>query len=135
MTDFRDPTWLIERAWSSLNLGELQRVIELTIAHLERIQPVPSDGRGEVGLDARREALKACCAELRHAAGMADAEARRATHCEVVRRHIAGQPDDWGEAFARALDEYRRAASVQLQASLAIPADAVAGSKAAGANS
>ncbi len=129
MTDFRDPTWLIERAWSSLSLDALQRVIELTISRLQRIEPVPSESHGEIDLDARAEALKACCAELRHAAGMADAEARRATHCELVRRHIAGQPDGWGEAFARALDDYRRAASEELQRSLAIPAAAAVGSR------
>jgi hypothetical protein len=129
MTEFRDPTWLIERAWSSLSLDALQRVIELTISRLQRIEPVPGESQGDIDLDARGEALKACCAELRHAAGMADAEAHRATHCELVRRHIAGQPEVWGEAFARALDEYRRAASEELQGSLAIPAVAAVGSR------
>ena len=126
MTDFRNPTWLVERAWSSFSLDALQRLIELTISQLERIEPVPVATTGNIELDARAEALKACCAELRHASGMPSAEERRATHCELVRRHIAEQPDGWGEAFNLALDEYRRAASSALQTSLVAPQRAAA---------
>lgn len=124
MTEFRNPTWLVERAWSSHSLTALQRLIELTISHLKRIAPVPTEGGA--ALDARAEALEACCAELRHASAMADSEAARASHCELVRQHIAKQPVGWGEAFAQALVEYRRAASVALQTSLSTPARAAA---------
>jgi len=114
MTEYRDPTWLVERAWSSFSLANLQKMIELTIAELQRLEP-PAISNATAPLDARAEALKACIAELRHAAGMADAEARRATHCEVVAHYIAEQPAGWGEAFTLALDHYRRAASAALQ--------------------
>jgi hypothetical protein len=119
MTEFRNPTWLIERAWSSHSLAALHRVIDLTIADLERIEPVPVGRHGDFVLDARAEALKGCCAELRHACAMAEAEAQRATHCDLVARHISEHQDGWGEAFAQSLEEYRRAASVALQVSLA----------------
>jgi hypothetical protein len=126
MTEFHNPTWLVERAWSSLRLPALQRVIELTISDLKRIDPVPIERCGDASLDARGEALKACCAELRHASAMIDAEADRATHCEHVRLHIAKQRDNWGEDFSLALVEYRRAASVALQASFAKSPEAAA---------
>jgi len=117
MTHYRDPSWLIERAWSSFSLVTLQQVIEGTISGLERLEPEPARAEADV-LDAKAEALKACIEELRHASGAPNAEVRRATHCELVANYIAQQPASWGEEFGLALERYRRAASSALQTSL-----------------
>jgi len=117
MTQYRDPSWLIERAWSSFSLVTLQQVIEGTISSLEQLEPEPTKAAADM-LDAKAEALKACIEELRHASGSPNAEVRRATHCELVANYIAQQPASWGEEFGIALERYRRAASSALQTSL-----------------
>jgi hypothetical protein len=127
MSQYHDPTWLVQRAWSRFRLPALQELIEATIADLELLEPLASAelGAGAARSDAHvagapvAEALRACVEELRHASGMADADTTRAAHCERVRHYIAEQPDGWGEAFSVALDKYRRAASVALEASFA----------------
>lgn len=133
MSEYQDPTWLVERAWSQYRLPTLQAMIEVAIANLERLEPGVDVVSVEAALashrtladDVRRsrdpvaEALAACIAELRHASGMPEADAQRAAHCELVRHYIAEQPNTWGETFGAALDKYRRAASAALQASFA----------------
>jgi hypothetical protein len=118
MSDYHDPTWLVERAWSLYPLSKLQKLIESAIVELERLEPPRCDDAGQNVLNPVTEALKACVAELRHASGVPDAARTRAAHCELVRQYIAADPDAWGKSFGAALDEYRHAASTALQASL-----------------
>jgi hypothetical protein len=122
---YRDPVWMVHRAWSEFRLDRLQELITLAIAELHSVTPSELLGRELSALeqsalaqsqcDPIAEALKACCEELRDASGMVDAQIERATHCETVRRYIEQQPAAWSEAFAEALDKYRRAASQALQ--------------------
>lgn len=124
MSEYHDPTWLVERAWSLFRLPALQKMIEGTIAELELLERAELAELGfasvsePVTRDPVAEALRACVEELRDASGMTDAGSRRAEHCALVRHYIAEQPHGWGDAFGVALDKYRRAASTALQASL-----------------
>ncbi len=118
MSDYHDPTWLVERAWSLYPLPKLQKLIESAILDLERLEPPRCEEASQSLLNPVAEALKACVAELRHASGVPDAARTRAAHCELVRQCIAAEPTAWGKTFGAALDQYRHAASTALQASL-----------------
>lgn len=122
---YRDPAWLVQCAWSDTRLSVLQALIKTTISALENMDSTellgrpPSDSPTLVGdPNPVKEALQACCEELRDACGMVDSEAQRAGHHARVRLHMAEQPVAWTEAFIEALDKYRRAASVALSATL-----------------
>lgn len=65
------------------------------------------------------DALSACCNELRDAAGITGARTDRIEHCQVVFDYMQQQPPTWSLAFTRALEEYRRAAAVALENTLA----------------
>lgn len=116
-TEYHDPVWLVQRAWSSHRLASMQAVIRTTIGELQALAPRDLLGKDWVSseLTARLpdpvlEALRACSEELRDASGMAGSQVARAAHCSLVRRYIAQQPAAWGRTFAAALEQYRHAA-------------------------
>lgn len=116
-----DPSWLIQRAWSVYRLPRLQELVRQTIADLGSRPPPELSNEPEAALhgaerDPVVEALRACCEELREAAGTPGAETDRARHCLAVSDYIQGQPLAWGEAFTDALGKYRRAAASALEA-------------------
>jgi len=128
---YRDPTWLVQRAWSEFRLPALQTLISATIADLQVLTPVEILGREPQRSDAPaacdtaaeatgkvpdpvKEALRACSEELREACGMTDAKAQREEHYNRVRLYMAQQPPAWSELFVEALDKYRSAASAAL---------------------
>jgi hypothetical protein len=128
---YHDPSSVIQRGWSVFRLPRLQELIRLTIADLQSL-PQPPLLPGESGLqhdwegasatlvcDPVAEALRACCEELREASAMEGAEADRASHCQAVRGHIEQLPRAWSDAFSKALDGYRRAATQALEQALA----------------
>ncbi len=122
MTEYHDPAWVVQRAWSVYRLPALQELINRTIAELELLAPSELLGRElssfeESPCNPVAEALKACSEELRDACGMADSHEQRALHCGLVRSYMTQQPVAWQEAFVEALDKYRRAASQALLAS------------------
>jgi hypothetical protein len=125
MSEYHDPTWLVQRAWSQFRLPALQHLVEVAIADLRRLEPGELLECEAYAADAHtsgnplQEALNACIEELQDACGMADAGDRRAKHCERVRDYIAQHPSAWGEAFSAALEKYRHAASSALQNSFA----------------
>lgn len=112
-----DPVWMVQRAWSVFRLARLQELIGVTIADLHAYRPSEILGRDAetgatvVDCDPVAEALRACCEELRDAAGVTGAEADRARHCDLVRSYIQAQPSVWSETFAEALEKYRSAAA------------------------
>jgi hypothetical protein len=127
---YRDPTWLVQRAWSEFRLPALQTLITATIADLQVLTPVEilggepqraedtaAEAAGKVP-DPVKEALRACCEELREACGMTDAKAQREEHYNLVRLYMAQQPPAWSERFVEALDKYRSAASAALLVTL-----------------
>jgi len=133
---YRDPAWLVQRAWSEFRLPALQTLISATIADLQVLTPVEILGRelqrsdavvpedraaGDTAAEATgkvpdpvKEALRACSEELREACGMTDAKAQREEHYNLVRLYMAQQPPAWSELFVEALDKYRSAASAAL---------------------
>jgi hypothetical protein len=119
-----DPSWLIQRAWSVFRLPRLQELITATIAEL-RFGPCPDPSLVRdpsacaVAPDPAAEALLMCCDELREASGIPGADVERAQHIAMIRRYMRDEPLDWSEAFARALDAYRRAAAQAVQRTLA----------------
>jgi hypothetical protein len=124
MLKYHDPAWTVQRAWSSFRLPALQAIVNETIAELGRLEPRQvlgrelSDQEGELESNAVAEAFKACTEELRNEAGMIDSDARRASHCQLVREYKAHQSADWSATFEEALGKYRRAAGEALQVSL-----------------
>jgi hypothetical protein len=117
---YRDPAWVVQRAWSVFPLPRLQELIRTTIVDLQSLPQPESLDREPVSAtrpecDPVAEALRACCEELRDASGMEGAEADRARHCKAVRVYIEQQPQAWSEAFTKALDGYRRAATSALE--------------------
>jgi hypothetical protein len=124
MTAYRDPAWVVRRAWSVLRLAELQALVNSTIAELHRLEPSQLLGRevyspdGDAVHDPVTEALRACSDELRDESGMVDSEAERATHRDQMRQYALGQSEGWSAAYDKALDQYRRAASRTLVATL-----------------
>jgi len=122
---YRDPAWLVQRAWSEFRLPALQALITATIADLQDLTPPEILGRelpraeDTSGVpDAVKEALRACSEELREACGMTDSKAQRAEHYNLVRLYMAQQPLAWSELFVEALDKYRSAASAALLVTL-----------------
>jgi hypothetical protein len=104
-------------------LPGLQAVIRATIGKLQELSPgdilmgdwTGSERRTRVP-DPILEALRACSEELRDASGMPGSTVARTAHCQLVRRYISQQPPAWGDTFAAALDQYRRAACTALLA-------------------
>ena len=121
---YRDPAWLVQRAWSEFRLPALQALIARTISDLEELAPVDILGRelppAEDGTapDPVKEALRACSEELREACGMTDSNAQRAEHYHLVKLYMTQQPPAWSELFVEALDKYRSAASAALLVTL-----------------
>jgi len=118
---YRDPAWLVQRAWSEFRLPALQALVATTIANLEELAPLDILGRelppaedAGTAPDAMKEALRACSAELLEACGMTDSKAQRAEHYHQVRLYMTQQPPAWSELFVEALDKYRSAASAAL---------------------
>ncbi|HKO92467.1 MAG TPA: hypothetical protein VJU61_15000 [Polyangiaceae bacterium] len=118
---YRDPAWLVQRAWSEFRLPELQALITATIADLQALTPPELLGRelppslaAGTAPDPVKEALCACGGELREACGMTDSKAQRAEHYHLVRLYMTQQPLAWSELFVEALDKYRSAASAAL---------------------
>lgn len=126
-----DPTCVVQRAWSVFRLERLQELISLTITDLQslpRPEPIATEPEGGTlhlptphlfERDPVVEALRACCDELREASGMSGAHTDRAQHCQLMCDYMQQQPPAWSLIFTRALDEYRRAAAVALEASFA----------------
>ena len=110
-----DPSWLIQRAWSTFRLPRLQELVVSTIAEL-RVEPSSTLGAevepsAAAGPDPSAEAFRACCDELREASGMPGADTVRAQHVAVVRRYMQEEPLGWSEAFGQALESYRQTAA------------------------
>jgi hypothetical protein len=124
MEKYRDPAWTVQRAWSSLRLPALQAIVNETITELGRLEPRELLGRElsnqdpQLESNAVAEAFTACSEELRNEAGMIDSDARRASHCKLVRAYKAHESADWSTTFEEALGKYRRAAGESLQVSL-----------------
>jgi hypothetical protein len=126
---YRDPAWLVQRAWSEFRLPALQALIAATIADLEQLTPPEILGRELPALedagtapDPVKEALRACSEELREACGMTDSNAHRAQHYHLVKLYMTQHPPAWSELFVEALDKYRSAASAALLVTLGVKA-------------
>jgi hypothetical protein len=133
-TKYHDPVWLVRRAWSAHRLPQLQAIVRQAIEKLQTLAPADLLGMDWVpprrntpapgpALAARvpdpiMEALRACCAELRDASGMAGSEVARAAHCDLVRLYISQQSEGWQTTFSAALDKYRHVACSTLLRSL-----------------
>jgi hypothetical protein len=120
-TEYHDPVWLVQRAWSAYRLPGLQAVVRTTIGELQALDPGDVLGgiwdRSDPGArrpDPVMEALRACSEELRDASGMAGSHVARAAHCTLVRRYTSQQPAAWGKTFTAALERYRHAACAAL---------------------
>ena len=121
-TEYHDPVWLVQRAWSAYRLPGLQAVVRTTIVELQALDPVNVLDGGVVDCsdpEVRRpdpvlEALRACSEELRDASGMAGSHVARAAHCTLVRRYTSQQPAAWGKTFTAALERYRHVACAAL---------------------
>lgn len=126
-TEYHDPAWLVQRAWSVYRLPRLQAMIRAIIGELQAIAPgdVLDKDESRPALAPRlpdpvREALRACSEELRDACGIAGSRMARAAHCSLVRGYICQQPAGWEQAFGAALDKYRHVACAALQAAFTL---------------
>ncbi len=125
---YRDPVWLIDRAWSRLRLSPLQILVGKVIADLSRdlLESERSHFDLEVGVrDPDVDALEACRAELREACAMQGADAELERYSGVIRGYASARPAAWRTAFEAAFDQYRRAASHALSRALSTPAAGV----------
>jgi len=118
-----DPAFLMQQAWSAYPLPRLHELTRVAIAELRAVVPRDLLGRELSSLELSdcspvAEALEACCCELREESGMPRAQSDRKGHGQRVRRYIEQQPAGWYETFAEALEKYRTAAAVALQAVL-----------------
>jgi hypothetical protein len=115
-----DPVSVLQRAWCELRLAKLQRLVTETITLLNAVDPERLLGRKleEIETTLRgnpiTDALEACRAELREECGMLHSSAQRASHGELVRRHMADSPK-WAAAFREALEKYRGLAGKMLE--------------------
>ena len=124
-TEYHDPAWLVQRAWSAYRLPRLQAMVRTIIGELQAIAPGDVLGADESRPaltpclpDPVSEALRACSEELRDACAIAGSQVARAAHCSLVRGYISEQPASWEQAFGAALDKYRHAACAALQAAI-----------------
>ena len=120
---YEDPTRMVQRAWSTIRLHQLQRLVAVAIDELYQVTPAVLMGREvapAIGVaDPLHAALEACCAELRDACGMAGARTERQRQYGVIRSLYDAQPLAWASLFAEALDNYRCIASKTLHSSFA----------------
>lgn len=117
----RDPAGVLQRAWSTYRLAQVQAVVHETIAELNGIDAERLLGRGPSDSEVPfagtpvTEALKACTAELCDECGMPGSPVSRANHCDAVRQTMAHQPAAWAAAFYEALGKYRALACDRLE--------------------
>ena len=119
MTRYRAPAAVVMNAWSVFRLAKLQALVNATIAELNELDPRQVLGRelstveADFPRDPVGEALSACSEELRRESGMA-------ASCEETVVHTADQTAAWAATFDEALDQYRRAATQRLEASIEV---------------
>ena len=105
-----------------MRLDRIRVVIDQTIDTLRRLPPRELLGRELSSAELKshgnpiREALEACCDELRDECGTSQSAQRRSAHTDLVRKYLVDQPyPHWAETYQDALDRYRRAAGVALR--------------------
>ena len=111
---------ILRSAWDTFRLDAIRGVVQQTIGDLEELtagqvvgrEPSRSELAAETG--SLRAALDACCDELREGCGLPTSPGRSV---QVQSMRVADA--DWSESFSHALEAYRSAACVGLDASLA----------------
>lgn len=115
MSNPRHPAAILRGAWSTTRLPLIRNVIDETLVALNALDPREVLGRELSGAEGSpgdcpvREALAACCDELRLEGGVAMLRDREAFADLPAERAPA-----WGVSYANALDKYRDAAGALL---------------------
>ncbi len=120
MTDVQTPAHILRLAWNDFRLDAIRGVVTQTIGRLEQLAPRDVLGRelssleNEAAPSPVREALLACCQELREEGGLTEPPAGSG------RTSFTTQPAaEWVESYGNAVERYRKAAGIDLTASLA----------------
>jgi hypothetical protein len=102
----------VQLAWSSFRLDVIRGAVVETIAQLDALSPRDVLGHDASTLEGEclREAYHVCCSELREEAGMPPPAKLGASTLE----HSV----EWPSSYLAAIEAYRRAAGVAMQAAL-----------------